>query len=72
MGDIYENVMFLLGQDIFGQTDITLSQDDLRLRYYQIGERIGLIIIAIFGRTGGYEYPKVTINYPIEFDIDFV
>lgn len=71
MGLIYEDFLYLFGGDIMGDDISQLSDDDQRARWFQVGQHIGDIIVEIFGRTGGYEYPEVTIDYPIEFDEDW-
>ena len=68
MGLIYEDIQYLMGNDIFGDEIDPLPQDDLREKNYRIGQHIGDIFLEIFGRTGGYQYPYVSIDYPIEFE----
>jgi hypothetical protein len=69
-GLIYEDVMYVAGEDILTddlQPLDTLSERD---RYNQVGKHAGDIFTEIFGNTGGYEYPDVTIDYPVEFSWD--
>jgi hypothetical protein len=65
---IYEDIVYLSGGDISGDSLDEIEANDTADFYYRKGLHTGDIIVQVFAWPTDYEYPDITIAYPPEFD----